>query len=107
MPTLELTNEQVIQLVKQLPPDQQKMLLQHLLTSVWGTWEELSRYGAARVRQVAAQCGLDWDAMSEAQREAFIDDLITGDRRHLLPLGSYQGISIVTAAEFLALMSTR
>lgn len=81
MPTLELTNEQVIQLVKQLPPDQQEVLLQHLLTSVWGTWEELSRYGAARVRQVAAQRGLDWDAMSEEEREAFIDDLVHEDRQ--------------------------
>ncbi|MCH8294559.1 putative toxin-antitoxin system toxin component, PIN family [Candidatus Poribacteria bacterium] len=28
--------------------------------------------------------------------------IVTGDRRHLLPLGSYQGIPIVTAADFLA-----
>jgi putative PIN family toxin of toxin-antitoxin system len=27
--------------------------------------------------------------------------IVTGDRRHLLPLGSYQGILIVTAADFL------
>ena len=27
--------------------------------------------------------------------------IITGDRRHLLPLGRYQGIAIVTATEFL------
>jgi putative PIN family toxin of toxin-antitoxin system len=32
--------------------------------------------------------------------------IVTGDRRHLLPMGSYQGIDIVTAAEFLALLST-
>lgn len=32
--------------------------------------------------------------------------IVTGDRRHLLPLGRYQGIAIVTAAEFLALVST-
>lgn len=31
--------------------------------------------------------------------------IVTGDRRHLLPLGSYQGISIVTPAEFLKLVS--
>ena len=29
--------------------------------------------------------------------------IITGDSRHLLPLGSYQGIFIVKAADFLAL----
>jgi uncharacterized protein len=28
--------------------------------------------------------------------------IVTGGRRHLLPLGSYQGIDIVTAANFLA-----
>lgn len=27
--------------------------------------------------------------------------IVTGDRRHLLPMGSFQGITIVTAAEFL------
>ncbi|MBI1928538.1 putative toxin-antitoxin system toxin component, PIN family [Candidatus Poribacteria bacterium] len=28
--------------------------------------------------------------------------IVTGDRRHLLPLGSYRGIQIVTAADLLA-----
>jgi putative PIN family toxin of toxin-antitoxin system len=32
--------------------------------------------------------------------------IVTGDRRHLLPLDSYQGIAIVTAADFYALIST-
>ena len=31
--------------------------------------------------------------------------IVTGDRRHLLPLGSYQGVRIVTAADFLAQFS--
>ena len=29
--------------------------------------------------------------------------VVTGDRRHLLPIGSFQGIAIVTAADFLAI----
>ncbi|MBD2773222.1 putative toxin-antitoxin system toxin component, PIN family [Iningainema tapete] len=32
--------------------------------------------------------------------------IVTGDKRHLLPLGSYQGIYIVTAANFLTLVSS-
>lgn len=32
--------------------------------------------------------------------------IVTGDRRHLLPLGSYQGIAIVSATEFLRLVAT-
>jgi putative PIN family toxin of toxin-antitoxin system len=31
--------------------------------------------------------------------------IITGDRRHLLPLGSYQGVVIVRAADFLSQMT--
>ena len=31
--------------------------------------------------------------------------IVTGDRRHLLPLGSYQGVLIVTAADFLEQVS--
>ncbi len=31
--------------------------------------------------------------------------IVTGDRRHLLPLGSYQGVAIVSATDFLALVS--
>jgi putative PIN family toxin of toxin-antitoxin system len=32
--------------------------------------------------------------------------IVTGDRRHLLPLGNYQSIAIVSAANFLALVSS-
>jgi uncharacterized protein len=32
--------------------------------------------------------------------------IVTGDRRHLLPLGSYQEILIVSAADFVTLVST-
>ncbi len=31
--------------------------------------------------------------------------IVTGDRRHLLPIGSYQNIQIVTAADFYAQFS--
>ena len=32
--------------------------------------------------------------------------IVTGDRRHLLPLGSYQGVRILTATDFLAQFSS-
>jgi len=31
--------------------------------------------------------------------------VVTGDRRHLLPIGSFQGVQIVSAAEFLSLIA--
>ena len=33
-----------------------------------------------RLRQIAASRGFDWDAMTEDDREAFIDDLMHEDR---------------------------
>lgn len=32
--------------------------------------------------------------------------VVTGDKKHLLPLGSFQGVSIVGLADFLASFST-
>jgi len=32
--------------------------------------------------------------------------IVTGDRRHLLPLGSYQEIAIVSAADFIGLVAS-
>jgi len=31
--------------------------------------------------------------------------IVTGDRRHLLRMGSYQGIAIISPADFLKLLS--
>ena len=79
MPTLALTNEQVMELVRQLPGEQQAELFKMLLIQQWGTWEALSSYGSERVRVAAAQRGRNWDNMSEDEREAFIDDLVHED----------------------------
>ena len=45
MPTLTLTDEQVIELVKQLPPTKQAELFQFLQQQQQKKWEELSRTG--------------------------------------------------------------
>ena len=37
-------------------------------------------YAEAQVRQLCATRGLDWDAMTEVERESFVDDLIHEDR---------------------------
>ena len=81
MPTLELTNEQVIKLVNQLPPDQQESLFKYLFMKRWETWVDLSHYGVERVRIAATQRGRNWDTLTEDEREVFIDDLIHEDRQ--------------------------
>ena len=47
----------------------------------------------------------DDDKTVECAVVAAATHIVTGDRRHLLPLGSFQGIQIVTAAQFLALVA--
>jgi uncharacterized protein len=47
----------------------------------------------------------DDDKVLECAIVAGATHIVTGDRRHLLPLGAYQGISIITAANFLTAIS--
>ena len=44
------------------------------------------------------------DKILECAAGANASHLVTGDRRHLLPMKSFQGIVIVSADEFLGLM---
>ncbi|MEJ5294349.1 MAG: hypothetical protein WHT28_03815 [Fimbriimonadales bacterium] len=76
VPKLELSDDQVIELVRQLPSEKQDELLRYLLRSRWPRWMELSQYGQERIRQIASERGLNWDALSENEREALIDDLV-------------------------------
>ena len=76
MPSFTLTNEQVVELVKQLPTEQQIEVFRFLLLQQWGQWESLSRYGADRARLVAQERGKDWDVMTEDERETFIDEVV-------------------------------
>jgi putative PIN family toxin of toxin-antitoxin system len=47
----------------------------------------------------------DDDKVLECAATAGATHIVTGDPRHLLPLGTFHGIPIVTAAEFLAVAS--
>lgn len=79
MPIVTLSNEQVVELVKQLPIEQQVEVFRLLLLQQWGRWESLSRYGSNKARLVAQERGYDWDAMTEEEREAFIDNVVHED----------------------------
>ena len=76
MATLSLTDEQVVQLVKQLPPQAKKRVLTDLTAERDDWWQATARQGEEDMRRLARERDLDWDALSEAQREAFVDDLL-------------------------------
>lgn len=79
MATLTLTDLQVIELLKQLPSDQQIKVFQFLLTQPWANWVYLSRDAQEGARQAAAQRGRNWDVMTEEEREEFICEVINED----------------------------
>jgi len=80
MPTLELSVEQVIALVQQLPPAEQRAVSSALQTARETWWRDMATQGESQMRRLCAERGLDWDALSEDERERFIDDVLHEDQ---------------------------
>lgn len=76
MLNLTLTNSQIVELVKQLPQEQQIEVFKFLLTQNWANWLYLSHDSEERVLKVAAQRGRDWNVMTEDEREEFIEEVL-------------------------------
>ena len=76
MSVLELNDEQVISIVRQLPAARKRAALLALAQDAHGRREERMLVGEAGLRRRSAERGLDWDRMTEAERETFVDDLL-------------------------------
>jgi hypothetical protein len=80
MATLRLTDEQVIELFKQLPSDRKREVLFALAEESQLRRNNNMIYAESQLRRLCTERGLNWDSMNEDQRELFIDDLIHEDR---------------------------
>ncbi len=80
MPTLTLTTEQIIDLIKQLPLDQKRVVLLELAKETEEQRQERLNYGENQLRRLCAERGINWDNLSEEEREDFVNDLIHEDR---------------------------
>jgi hypothetical protein len=76
MPILELSHAQVVELVKQLPPERQRAALLELAAGAADRREVQLQHAEGQLRRVSAERGLEWDKMSNDQRQDFIDDLL-------------------------------
>lgn len=76
MPMLELSDDQVISLVKQLPPNRQREALLALAGGTPESRDERMKYAESQLRRLCSERGLNWDRMSEEQRDSFVDDLV-------------------------------
>lgn len=79
MPTLKLTLGQVIELVKQLPQEDKYAVL-HALGSErdTGAQDKLKREKEQQLRAFSSQRGLDWDRLSEDDRDVVSRQLAQG-----------------------------
>jgi hypothetical protein len=80
MAVLELTKEQIFDLVRQMPAEQRREVLFLLAANAPGERAKRQQFAEEQLRRACAARGLDWDALSADEREAFIDDLIHEDR---------------------------
>ncbi|HMD84297.1 MAG TPA: hypothetical protein VKO18_06315 [Terriglobia bacterium] len=76
MSTLELSDEQVISLVRGSPAERKRAALLALAQEAHVGREERLRWAEAQLRQASAERGLDWDRLSEDERESFVDTLL-------------------------------
>ena len=75
MLTVQIPEEQLIEWVKKLSPSAKRALIRELLPSL-NELDQAVDYGTQRMRELCAQRGLNWDTMSEDDREKLINELL-------------------------------
>lgn len=78
--TVELTTDQIVSFVQQMPPEERQALL--LTIAEQAAANRASRIARAedKLRKLCAARGLNWDTMTEDEREELVDNLIHEDR---------------------------
>ena len=73
--TLTLPESQIIEWVLQLSPQTKQAVLRVLIPEL-DRLDALVDYGSHRMRQFCAEQGLDWDSLSEDERQQLVDELL-------------------------------
>ena len=73
--TLKIPESQLVDWVQQVSPEAKRTILRTLIPRL-EEFEDLVDYGNRRIRTLCAERGLDWDSLSESERERLIDDLL-------------------------------
>jgi hypothetical protein len=75
MPQIEVAEEQILKSLDQLSPTGRREALRRLLP--WADYlDRAVERNRPRVEALARQRGLDWNTLSEEQRERFIDEIM-------------------------------
>lgn len=65
----------MVEVLKQLSPSAKKSVLRALIPEM-DTLDEIVQYGDQRIRALCTKRGIDWDTLSEQERESLIDELL-------------------------------
>ena len=76
--TVEVSESQVVEWVQQMSPEAKHEVLRALIPRL-DAFETLADYGSERARALCTERGLDWDSMTEQNRERLIDELLHED----------------------------
>ena len=76
MATLSLTDDQVVELINQLSPERKRAILLTLAEGTQSRRDERMKYAESQLKRLCKEKGLDWELLSEEEKEAFVDDLI-------------------------------
>ncbi|KXK16010.1 MAG: hypothetical protein UZ14_CFX002000186 [Chloroflexi bacterium OLB14] len=76
MVTLTLSDQQVVELVKQLPLTSKQAVLDALMNERELWWNVTVLKNEEQLRLLASQRGLNWDAMPDDKREEFVDEIL-------------------------------
>ncbi|MBI2836945.1 MAG: hypothetical protein HYX75_01410 [Acidobacteria bacterium] len=80
MPQAESTEDQIMALIDKLPPTRRRLVLLALAKDAAAGRDERMQRAQGELRRLAHDRGLDWDRMTEDEREALADDLTHEDR---------------------------
>jgi hypothetical protein len=73
--SLEVPENQIVEWVQRLSPDAKHSVLKALIPHL-DEFEALVDYGNQRARELAAKRGLNWDSLSDDQRQNWVDQVL-------------------------------
>lgn len=76
MVTLTLSDQQVVELVKQLPLTSKQAVLDALMNERELWWNITVLKNEEQLRLIASQRGLNWDTMTDDKREELVDEIL-------------------------------
>ena len=73
--TPKVPESQVIEWMRELSPSSKRAVLQALIPDL-DKWDTLVDYGGERIRKLCAERGIDWDLLTEEERQHLTDELL-------------------------------